>query len=64
MRLMLAFCRSRLYSRALRWLRLCRNMIRRLRYFDISKLKLPYQTLKNHEPFRALHPIVVEMSVG
>src|SRR2546427_12012036 len=34
------------------------------RYFDVAELKLPNQTLKNHQPVRALDSIVVEMSVS
>jgi hypothetical protein len=34
------------------------------RYFDIAEIKLPNQTFENHQSFRALHGIVVEMSVS
>src|SRR5580698_4750276 len=33
-------------------------------YFHIAKLELPHQTFENHQTFRALHSIVIEMSVG
>jgi hypothetical protein len=33
-------------------------------HFDIPKLKLPNQTLEDHQSLRALDRIVVEMSVG
>src|ERR1700726_5153255 len=33
------------------------------RDFDIAELKLPNQTFENHQSFRALHGIVVEMSM-
>src|SRR5580658_11178899 len=39
-------------------------LVREARYFDIAELKLPYQTFENHQSFRALHGIVVEMSVS
>src|ERR1700745_4380300 len=39
-------------------------LVREARYFDIAELKLPRQTLENHQSLRALHSIVVEMSVG
>src|ERR1700722_12849915 len=48
-----------------------RQVISRLRFtfvlvgeardFDIAELKLPHQTFENHQSFRALHSIVVEM---
>src|ERR1700693_1531219 len=34
------------------------------RDFDIAELKLPNQTFENHQSFRTLHSIVVEMSVS
>ena len=39
-------------------------LVREARYFDIADLKLPHQTFENHQSFRALHSIVVEMSVS
>jgi hypothetical protein len=34
------------------------------RYFDVAELKLSNQTFENHQPFRALDSIMVEMSVS
>ena len=39
-------------------------LVRQARYFDIAELKLAHQTFENHQAFRALHSIVVEMSVS
>jgi hypothetical protein len=39
-------------------------LIGEARYFDIAELKLPNQTFENHQSFRALHSIVVKMSVS
>src|ERR1700739_3998966 len=39
-------------------------LIREPSYFDIAEIKLPHQTLENHQPFRALDSIVIEMSVS
>src|SRR6516164_1055673 len=38
--------------------------VREARYLDIAELKLPHQAFENHQSFRALHSIVVEMSVS
>src|SRR5580692_7928220 len=39
-------------------------LVREARYFDIAELKLPRQTIENHQSFRAPHSIVVEVSVS
>jgi hypothetical protein len=39
-------------------------LVRQARYLDIAELKVPHQTFENHQSLRALHSIVVEMSVS
>src|SRR4029077_3271764 len=39
-------------------------LIGEARYFDIAELKLPNQTFETNQSFRALHSIMVKMSVS
>src|ERR1700722_11138852 len=39
-------------------------LVGQARYFNIAELKLSNQTFENHQPIRAVHSVVVEMSVS
>jgi hypothetical protein len=53
-------CSSRLIGRR----RFTFVLVREASYLHIAELEPPHQTFENHQSFRALHGIVIEMSLS